>query len=80
MLGKLSPALSSCGMDYAFNVNEPMCMRAGMLSCVQLFATPQTVARLAPLSMGYSQQEHWHGLPFPSSAMNQQHILNKKHT
>ena len=80
MLGKLSPALSSCGMDYAFNVNEPMCMRAGMLSYVQLFATPQTVARLAPLSMGFSQQEHWHGLPFPSSAMNQQHILNKKHT
>ena len=30
------------------------------------FATPWTVARQAPLSMGLSQQEHWSGLPFPS--------------
>ena len=28
-------------------------------------ATPQTVARQAPLSMGFSRQEHWSGLPFP---------------
>ena len=31
--------------------------------CVQLFATPWTVA---PLSMGFSRQEYWSGLPFPS--------------
>ena len=37
-----------------------------MLSCVQLFATPGTVARQAPLSMGFSRQEYWSGLPFPS--------------
>ena len=36
------------------------------LSCVRLFATPWTVARQAPLSMGLSRQEHWSGLPFPS--------------
>ena len=36
-----------------------------MLSCVQL-ATPRTVARQAPLSMGFSRQEYWSGLPFPS--------------
>ena len=36
------------------------------LSCVQLFATPQTAAYQAPLSMGFSRQEHWSGLPFPS--------------
>ena len=36
------------------------------LSLVLLFATPWTVARQAPLSMGFSRQEYWHGLPFPS--------------
>ena len=36
------------------------------LSRVQLFATPWTVARQAPLSMGFSRQEYWSGLPFPS--------------
>ena len=34
-------------------------------SHVRLFATPGTVARLAPLSMGFSRQEYWSGLPFP---------------
>ena len=36
------------------------------LSHVRLFATPWTVARQAPLSMGFSRQEDWSGLPFPS--------------
>ena len=36
------------------------------LSCVRLFASPWTVAYQAPLSMGYSRQEYWNGLPFPS--------------
>ena len=36
------------------------------LSHVQLFATLWTVARQAPLSMGFSRQECWSGLPFPS--------------
>ena len=35
-------------------------------SCFHLFATPQTVAHQAPLSMGFSRQEYWSGLPFPS--------------
>ena len=29
-------------------------------------ATPRTVARQAPLSMGFSRREYWSGLPFPS--------------
>ena len=40
-----------------------------VLTCfsrVQLFATPWTVAHQAPLSMGFSKQEYWSGLPFPS--------------
>ena len=36
------------------------------LSCVQLFVTPWTVAHQAPLSMGFSRQEYWSELPFPS--------------
>ena len=36
-----------------------------MLSRVHLFATQWTVARQAPLSMGFSRQEYWSGLPFP---------------
>ena len=35
-------------------------------SCVCLFVTKWTVARQAPLSMGFSKQEYWSGLPFPS--------------
>ena len=37
-----------------------------MLSHVQLFATPWTIACQAPLSMGFSRQEYWSGLPFPA--------------
>ena len=36
------------------------------LSCVQLFATPWTVAHQAPPSMEFSRHEYWSGLPFPS--------------
>ena len=35
-------------------------------SVVSDSATPWTVARQAPLSMGFSRQEYWSGLPFPS--------------
>ena len=37
-----------------------------LLSHVQLFVTPQTVAYQAPLSMGFFRQEYWRGLPFSS--------------
>ena len=36
------------------------------LSRVRLFATPRTVAHHAPPSMGFSRQEYWSGMPFPS--------------
>ena len=36
-----------------------------LLSCVQFFVTPWTVACHAPLSMEFSRQEHWSGLPCP---------------
>ena len=43
-----------------------MKVKVKSLSRVQLFATPWTVAHQAPLSMGFSRQEYWSGLPFPS--------------
>ena len=36
-----------------------------VLSHVQLFVTLWTVACQAPLSVGFSRQEYWNGLPFP---------------
>ena len=35
-------------------------------SHVRLCATPETEAHQGPLSLGFSRQEHWSGLPFPS--------------
>ena len=40
-----------------------------LLSCfsrVRLYAVPQMAAHQAPLSLGFSRQEYWSGLPFPS--------------
>ena len=36
------------------------------VSCVWLCATPYTAAHQVPPSLGFSRQEHWSGLPFPS--------------
>ena len=41
-------------------------MKVKSLSRVRFFATPWTVAYQAPLSVGFSRQEYWSGLPFPS--------------
>ena len=35
-------------------------------SHVRVCVTPYTAAHQAPLSLGFSRQEHWRGLPFPS--------------
>ena len=35
-------------------------------SHVRLYVTPETAAHQAPPSLGFSRQEHWSGLPFPS--------------
>ena len=35
-------------------------------NCVQPCATPKMAAHQAPPSLGFSRQEHWSGLPFPS--------------
>ena len=41
-------------------------MKVKSLSCVRLFVTPWTIAYQAPPSMGFSRQEYWRGLSFPS--------------
>ena len=38
---------------------------AQLLPCVQLFVTPLPVAHKTPLSMEFSRQKYWNGLPFP---------------
>ena len=55
------------------NLEENCCIPRMLLllllcrfSRVQLCATPQTAAHQAPLSLGFSRQEYWSGLPFPS--------------
>ena len=49
-----------------------------VLSCIQLFATSWTIAHQALLSMGFSRQEYWGGLPLPGwhthSALNCSHL------
>ena len=44
--------------------SHPACLLS-RFSCVQLFVTLRTIARQAPLSMGFSRQEYWSGLPCP---------------
>ena len=41
-------------------------VKVKLLSRVQLFVTPWTIAYQVPLSMGFSRQEYWSELPFPS--------------
>ena len=46
--------------------STPLKVKVKSLSHVRLFATPWTVAYQAPLSMGFSRQEYWSGVPLPS--------------
>ena len=62
--------LKMCVYIYSLNFNG--CFAFFTLTCVlsrfsrvQLFATPWTVALQAPLSMAFSRQEYWSGLPCP---------------
>ena len=49
-------------------------LKVKLLSRVRLFATPWTVAYQVPPSMGFSRQEYWNGLPFPSPDLPNQGI------
>ena len=51
----------------AWTVESLLLLLLSRFSRVRLCATPETAAHQAPLSLGFSRQEHWSGLPFPSS-------------
>ena len=57
-----SPALEADSF-----LSEPLrLLLLSRFSRVWLCATPETAAHQAPPSLGFSRQEHWRGLPFPS--------------
>ena len=47
-------------------INTLLLLLLSHFSHVRLCATPETAAQQAPPSLGFSKQEHWSGLPFPS--------------
>ena len=53
-------------MERFYELLTSLCCMLSRFSRVRLFATPWTVSHQAPLSMGFSRQEYWDGLPFPS--------------
>ena len=57
--------LTSCTYHFV-SPSSLVKVKVKSLSCVRLFATPWTVAYQVPPSMGFSRQEYWSGLPFPS--------------
>ena len=55
-----------CLMKGEENLYLLLLLLLSLFSRVRLCATPQTAAHQAPPSLGFSRQEHWSGLPFPS--------------
>ena len=53
-------------------------MKGKSLTHVRLLATPWATAYQAPLSMGFSRQEYWSGLPLPSPRTNLDNILKSR--
>ena len=51
---------------FTVQLSHPYMLLLSRFSRVQLCATPQTAAHQVPLSLGFSRQEQWNGLPFPS--------------
>ena len=61
---KLGNLICSMNLPCYLSISFVNCVCVKSLSHVQLFATP--AAHRAPLSLGFSRQEYWSGLPFPS--------------
>ena len=62
-IGKRSPEIIQVVIQAQFKTLK---VKVKSLSRVQLFPTPWTVAYQASPSMGFSRQEYWSGLPFPT--------------
>ena len=50
----------------AISFSSQLLLMLSRFSRVRLCVTPEMAAHQAPLSLGFSRQEHWSGLPFPS--------------
>ena len=62
-------SMSQCHIDILYKVQQGYMVLLLLLSHfsrVRLCATPETAAHQAAPSLGFSRQEHWSGLPFPS--------------
>ena len=66
IFGKSSSGYRTQKYQFSFQSQRKLKVKVKSLSFVGLFAYPWTVAYQTPLSMGFSRQEHWIGLPFPS--------------
>ena len=62
----ISQSLSPCNILRLLSDQELPLLLLSRSSHVRLCASPQTIAHQAPPSLGFSRQEHWSGLPFPS--------------
>ena len=64
-VGPFVPYSSRCGkLSFRATRVEPGLLLLCMLNRARLFETPGTIASQAPLSVGFSRQEYWSGLPF----------------
>ena len=68
--GATKPTCYNCwgllALEPVFHEKLLLLLLRSHFSHVQLCATPETAAHKAPLSLGFSRQEHWSVLPFPS--------------
>ena len=60
----MSGGVNEEGMVHIYN--GMLLLLLSHFSRAHLCATPETAAHQAPPSLGFSRQEHWSGLPFPS--------------
>ena len=56
----------ACSLEKNYDNPESEKVKVKFLSCVQLLATRWTAAHQVPLSMGFSRQKYWSGVPLPS--------------
>ena len=69
LIRKLEPIIQSEASQkekHQYSMLLLLLLLLSRFSRVQLCETPQTAAQQAPSSLGFSRQEHWSGLPFPS--------------
>ena len=64
--GKVLVTVKTCSLQGLGKQSVCACVCVCALSHIQFFVIPWTVARQAPLSMGFSRQEYWSGLQFPT--------------